>query len=75
LDQVQGPDVTPEAAAITTEAMDELQTALSPEEGLIAVYKLNGRSNTEIASILECGLSTIERRLRLIRRKWSESAN
>ena len=39
----------------------------------IAVWKMEAYSNEEIASKLECSLRSVERKLALIRRQWSES--
>ncbi len=55
-----------------TETFDRLLEALPFEHRLIAVYKLEGRGNEEISRLLDCAVSTVERRLQLIRRKWSE---
>jgi DNA-directed RNA polymerase specialized sigma24 family protein len=70
---VEGHEPTPELAA---EAADEFRRllALLPDEECrqIAVCKLEGRTNAEIASLLGCALATVERRLRLIRRIWDE---
>jgi len=38
----------------------------------IAAAKMEGASNAEIATQLNCSLRTVERRLRLIRDKWKE---
>ena len=41
----------------------------------IAVYKLEGLTNEEIAAEIRRSLPTVERRLRLIRQKWECTAN
>ena len=38
----------------------------------LALLKVSGHSNEEVAQRLSCGVRTVERRLRLIRRIWSE---
>ena len=38
----------------------------------IALWKMEGHTNEEIASELGCALATVERRLRLIRRRWEK---
>jgi len=38
----------------------------------VALLKLDGYSNEEIAEKLQCGLRTVERRLRTIRAVWAE---
>jgi DNA-directed RNA polymerase specialized sigma24 family protein len=37
----------------------------------IAVWKMEGLTNQEIAARLGCAVPTVERRLRLIRKTWS----
>jgi len=74
IDRVAGTEITPEDAALVEESFGNLIELLDPEQRLIAVYKLEGRTNEEIAKLLDCAVATIERRLNLIRRKWSESA-
>jgi DNA-directed RNA polymerase specialized sigma24 family protein len=73
LDAVEDSEPTPELAA---EAADEVRRllALLPDEELrrIALAKLEGRTNAEIAAQLPCALATVERRLGLIRRIWNE---
>ena len=39
----------------------------------IAVWKMEGYSNEEIASKLDCSLRSVERKLAMIRRQWMES--
>ncbi len=50
---------------------DLLSNLADEELQAIAVAKLKGYENAEIAKQLDCSTSTIERRLRLIRKKWS----
>ena len=38
----------------------------------IAVYKMEGYTNEEIAARLDCALTTVERRLRRIRKTWED---
>ncbi len=42
------------------------------EESLrvVALLKLEGHSNNEIAKSLDCGLRTVERKLDVIRKRW-----
>jgi len=74
IDRVAGKEITPEDAALVEESFGNLIELLDAEQRLIAVYKLEGRTNEEIARLLDCAVATVERRLNLIRRKWSESA-
>lgn len=70
--QVIGESPSPEfAAALCEEASLLLESLEDPELQQIACAKLEGFENTEIALQLNCSLSTVERRLRLIRKKWS----
>jgi DNA-directed RNA polymerase specialized sigma24 family protein len=41
-----------------------------PELQALAVAKMEGYTNDEIAAGRDCSVRTVERRLRLIRRKW-----
>jgi DNA-directed RNA polymerase specialized sigma24 family protein len=62
---------TPEFAAQAAEEYERL-LALLPSAGLrsLAQWKLEGYTNQEIADRLDCGLRSVERRLRLIRSRW-----
>jgi DNA-directed RNA polymerase specialized sigma24 family protein len=64
-----GPD--PALAAEVAEQLGRL-----PDEGMrsIAVRKLEGHSNEEIAELLGCSPATVERRLSLIRKHWQKHA-
>jgi len=72
-----GPEPTPEFAAEMVEAVDRLFKQLDDDElREIALHKLEGYTNEEIANKIGCVLSTIKRRLRLIRKTWQrEIAN
>jgi DNA-binding CsgD family transcriptional regulator len=37
---------------------------------VVALLKLEGHSNEEIARSLDCGLRTVERKLEVIRKRW-----
>jgi DNA-directed RNA polymerase specialized sigma24 family protein len=73
LDQVPSREPSPEVAALVVEEYQRLFSAL-PDESLrlVAVLRLDGNTNEEIAKRLDCGLSTVERRLRTIRKVWGE---
>jgi RNA polymerase sigma factor (sigma-70 family) len=75
LDAIVGREPTPEFAA---EVADELQSRLArlKKDDLVAIAlrKLDGYTNDEIAGQLGCARSTVERRLRLIRLEWSEES-
>jgi transposase len=38
---------------------------------VVALLKLEGHSNEEIAKSLDCGLRTVERKLEVIRKRWT----
>lgn len=68
--QVAGDDPTPEFAIILAEACENLLDQLDAELQQIALNKLDGYTNKEIAGKLGCSVATVERRLKLIRKKW-----
>ena len=45
----------------------------SPELAQVALWKMEGDANEEIAAKLGCVPRTVERRLRLIRSVWTEA--
>ena len=57
------------------ETFDELLSRLESDQRLTAICKFEGRTNREIARLLDCAVSTVERRLRRIRRIWSDVAD
>jgi RNA polymerase sigma factor (sigma-70 family) len=62
---------SPEFAAIMVEEYQRLLDELHEVElQTIAVAKMEGTSNAEIAAQLNCSQRTVERRLKLIRDKW-----
>lgn len=70
LDAVLSQEPTPEMAAMFAEECERLLGLLEPDLQRIALGKMDGQSNEELATLLNCGLRTIERRLELIRRIW-----
>ena len=50
----------------------ELLTALDEEPRAIALLRLMGYKNREIADLLDCTERKIERKLALIREAWAE---
>jgi DNA-directed RNA polymerase specialized sigma24 family protein len=69
---VPGLEPTPEFAAEMVEAVDRLFGILPDDElRRIAVRKLEGYSNEEIAAEVGRSLPTVERRLRMIRTIWN----
>jgi RNA polymerase sigma factor (sigma-70 family) len=66
-------DASPLVAAILAEEFQRRLDLLGePDLKALAVAKMEGYQNTEIAERLGCSVRTVERRLRLIRRKWEE---
>jgi DNA-directed RNA polymerase specialized sigma24 family protein len=69
LDGIETSDPTPDVAAQLAEEFQRLLDRLDSDElRRIAVWKLEGYTNSEIASRLGCAEVSIERRLRLIRK-------
>jgi len=63
----------PAFAAEVAEESRRLLDGLADEElRQIALRKMEGHTNEEIASELDCALATVERRLRLIRKRWEK---
>ena len=68
LAQIEAGDPTPEVAAQLAEELQRLLDRLGSDElRAIAVWKLEGYSNAEVAGRLGCAAVSVERRLRLIR--------
>ena len=71
LAQVVGNEPTPEFAAMVTDEYRRLFGSLADESlRVVALLKLEGHSNEEIAKSLDCGLRTVERKLEVIRKRW-----
>lgn len=70
-----GREPTPEFAALMAEECRRLLDGLG-DEGLreLALLKMEGYANEEIARKLGCALRTVERKLGLIRAGWEEEA-
>jgi DNA-directed RNA polymerase specialized sigma24 family protein len=71
LDHFLGREPTPEFAAQLAEECQRLLESL-PEAELrsVAVWKMEGETNEEIARRLGCALRSVERKLRVIRSLW-----
>ena len=71
IEQVIGDEPTPLLATVLAEDFRHLLDGLDDAQlKAIALAKLEGYDNQEIAARLGCALRTVERRLELIRRKW-----
>ncbi len=74
INEVLGEAPTPELAALLTEQCECLLDRLGDESlRTIALYKLEGYTNEEIAVELDCAERTIERKLARIRAKWDRA--
>ena len=72
LEGVIGKEPTPEYAAQVAEECQRLLGRLGDAQlRSIAVWKMEGYTNAEIATKLDCVPSTVERKLRLIRERWA----
>jgi RNA polymerase sigma factor (sigma-70 family) len=71
-DVVAGSESTPAEEVEMLENFDRLLTSL-PDETLrqVALLRLEGYNQTEIASQLDCATRTVKRKIALIRRLWS----
>jgi DNA-directed RNA polymerase specialized sigma24 family protein len=68
-DHLPGDDLTPLEEALLAEEVETLLARLrDPALRQVAVWKLEGYTNTEIAGRLSCSEPTVERRLAIIRR-------
>lgn len=74
LDQVIGGEIDPAFAAQIAEEFELLLARLA-DDGLrkIALFKLEGYTNDEIAGRLNCSPRSVTRRLTVIRRVWEET--
>jgi DNA-directed RNA polymerase specialized sigma24 family protein len=74
IEQILSREPTPEFAAEVAEQCQRLLDDL-PDDDLrrVAVRKMEGRSNEEIAAEMQCVTRTIERKLRLIRSIWQKA--
>ncbi|HLJ94634.1 MAG TPA: ECF-type sigma factor [Gemmataceae bacterium] len=73
MEQIVGQEPSPEFAASVAEEYELLLSRLAdPEMEAIAIWKMEGFTNEEIAAKLDCSLRTIERKLRIIRGRWAQ---
>jgi DNA-directed RNA polymerase specialized sigma24 family protein len=69
-EQVLGREPSPDFACQMAESCRNLLDRLSPELRSVALWKMEGFTNAEIAQRLGCVVGTVERKLRVIRRIW-----
>ena len=75
IEQVVGREPTPDFALHVAEELERRLASLGDDTLVaVALAKLEGFSNREIAETLSCGLRSVERKLALIRSIWDESA-
>lgn len=68
---VVGDTPTPEFAAMMAEECRRLLEKLADADlRALALAKMEGYRNEEIAEQFDCSMRTVERRLHLIRKKW-----
>jgi RNA polymerase sigma factor (sigma-70 family) len=73
IEQVVGDEPTPEFAAQVAEQYERLLDVLGDESlRHVAVWKMEGFANEEIAARLACSLRTVARKLQTIRIIWSK---
>jgi len=73
IEEVLGREPSPEFAAQVAEECQALLASLGdPELEAVALWKLEGYTNEEIAARLGCVPRTVERKLRVIRSIWSQ---
>ena len=72
LEQMDAAGPSPAEAAVLNEALERRLEALeNPELRQIALWRLEGYTNREIADRLDCTERSVERRLERIRSKWT----
>jgi RNA polymerase sigma factor (sigma-70 family) len=76
LEQIEGAEPSPAVAAELNEALERrLQALGDPELREIALWRLQGETNGEIAGRLNCTERSVERRLARIRSLWTSYGN
>ena len=75
LDGEVGREATPEFIAAAADECRRLLNLLSDDSlRTVAIWKMEGYTNEEIAEKLKCVVQTVGRKLRLIRQLWAEEA-
>jgi DNA-directed RNA polymerase specialized sigma24 family protein len=76
LEEVIGREPTPELAAQMVEDCQRLLSRLGDDElRRIALWKMEGYTNAEVAERLQCAPATVERRLQVIRLVWAHEGD
>ena len=71
--QIEALDPAPENVAMASETFERLLALLDDDLRQIAIGRLEGYTLVEIAARIGRSVPTVERRLRLIRDKWSQA--
>jgi DNA-directed RNA polymerase specialized sigma24 family protein len=72
LEQMEAADPSPAVAAVLNEALERrLQALADPELRELALRRLEGFTNGEIATRLDCTERSVERKLSRIRSLWT----
>jgi DNA-directed RNA polymerase specialized sigma24 family protein len=74
VEEIVGNEPTPEFAAQLAEQYEYLLGLLKQDQRSIALAKLEGLTNPQIAKLLNRPLRTVERKLQLIRAIWERAA-
>src|SRR5262249_33141057 len=70
--EIRDPRPSPEEAALLAEEVQRrLDALLDPTLRQVALWRLEGYTNVELAAKLGCVVQTVERKLRAIRRIWA----
>lgn len=72
LARVPGPEPTPAFAAEMADQCRQLLNALPAELRQVALWKMEGFANDDIADRLHCALRSVERKLAVIRGVWKK---
>jgi hypothetical protein len=73
VDQVSAQSPPPELAIEMAEEVGQLLDRLDDDViRLVAFFKFEGRTNNEIAAALDCSITSVERKLRIVRRQLAE---
>jgi RNA polymerase sigma factor (sigma-70 family) len=76
VEQLEAIEPTPAEAALLNEALERrLRTLADTELREIALRKLEGYTNQELAALFDCTQRTIERKLERIRTRWETSVD
>lgn len=75
IEEVAGPEPTPDFVVAVAEQSDRLLDRLDTVQRQIALLKLAGYTNNDIGRELEISISTVERKLALIRSAWQKVAD